>query len=176
MAKPAKGKGGKADKGKKASKKGSNSLLIMLTLLALVPFSLPTLMVMVCALLPTLGAALAERGPGRYAWICVGGLNFSGLAPWLFDLWFGHHTIDYAIHQITGVSMLLISYGAAGVGWLIYLSVPPVVSTFTTMTSQRRSVTLLADQKKLLEIWGDGIAKGGAATPPGGISIDIDGL
>jgi hypothetical protein len=160
MAKPVKGKGKPEAKGK-AKPKGSNKLLILVTAMALVPFSLPTLMVMVCAMLPTLGAALAERGGSRYAWVCVGGMNFSGLAPWLFDLWFGHHTIDYAIHQITGVSMLLISYGAAGVGWMIYLAVPPVVATFTTMTSQRRSVVLIADQKKLLEIWGDGIAKSG---------------
>lgn len=163
----AKGKGGKPEKGKgKAGGKPANSLLIMLTLIALVPFSLPTLLVLFCAMLPTLGAALAERGSPRYAWICVGGMNFSGLAPWLFDLWFGHHTIDYAIHQLTGVSMLLISYGAAGVGWLIYLAVPPVVSTFTSMTSQRRSVVLEAEQKKLVEIWGDSITKGASVGDP----------
>jgi len=158
MAKPAKGKGGKA--APKANAKGGNKLLILITAMALVPFSLPTLMVLFCAMLPTLGAALAERSGSRYAWVCVGGMNFSGVAPWLFDLWFGHHTIDYAIHQITGISMLLISYGAAGFGWMIYLAVPPVVATITTMTSQRRSVVLISDQKKLVELWGEGIAKG----------------
>ncbi len=156
-AKPAaKGKGkGKGKTGGGA--KPVNRIAFLLALMAMVPFSLPTLMVMVVALLPTLGAALAERGQSRYAWICVGGLNYAGLSPWLFDLWFGHHTIDYALHEITGVSMLLAAYGAAGAGWLIYLAVPPVVSAITGMTSQRQSVTLQAQQKKLVEQWGDGI-------------------
>lgn len=159
MSKAPASKDGKTKKGKGGKK--SNGLLAIVILLAVVPFMLPTLMVMFCALLPTLGAVLAERGRNRYGWICVGGMNFSGLAPWLFDLWFGHHTIDYAIHQITGVKMLLSSYSAAGVGWLVYLALPPLVSTLSALTAQRRSAALAADQKKLLETWGEEIARSG---------------
>ncbi len=133
----------------------ANRLLILLTVIALIPFSLPTLIVMFIGLLPALVAALLERGDNRYAWICVGGLNFSGLAPWLFKLWFGHHELSYAIQEITDLSMLLTSFGAAAGGWLLYMGMPPVVTTVLAATSQRRAIVLAAQQRKLVEQWGD---------------------
>ena len=63
---------------------------------ALVPFSLPTVIVVVFTMLPTLAAYFSERGPHRYAWLCVGGLNFSGVVPFLFGLWFKVDTLDAA--------------------------------------------------------------------------------
>lgn len=140
-------------------KGGSNRLLILLTLIALVPFSLPTLVVLFVGLLPTLVAAIVERGKERYAWICVGGLNFAGLSPWLFKLWFGHHTLIYSIELVTGITMMLAAYACAGLGWLLYMSTPPVVMAFMKMTGQRRSTNLTANQKKLVETWGDGVMK-----------------
>ncbi|HLN24173.1 MAG TPA: acyl-CoA synthetase [Patescibacteria group bacterium] len=148
-----------AKKGKAAAKGGSggNKLLLVLTAMALVPFSLPTLMVLFVGLLPTLVAAVVERGNARYAWICVGGLNFAGLAPWLFNLWFGHHTLEYAWEQITSVTMLLTAFGASALGSLLYMATPPVVGMVTAMTSQRRAANLAVVQKKLVEKWGDGV-------------------
>lgn len=134
-----------------------NKLLLVVTAMAFVPFSLPTLLILFCCLLPTLVAAVAERGTGRYAWLCVGGLNFAGALPWLFDLWFGHHTLSYALDQLMGVTLLLVSYGCAGLGWALYLVMPPMILRIVGMTSARRSVRLIADQRKLVERWGDGV-------------------
>jgi len=174
MAKAAqKGKGKGAAKNAPKGGKPVNSLAVLLGLIAMIPFSLPTLMVLFIGLLPSLVAALVERGGSRYAWLCVGGINLSGLAPWLFDLWFGHHTIDYAIHLITSVQVLLVAYGAAGIGWLIYLSVPPIVSTFTAMTSQRRSAVLISKQKKLEDLWGDGVKSGGGGGSSPMIELEL---
>jgi hypothetical protein len=125
--------------------------------LALVPFSLPTILVMFVGLLPTIVAAVVERGTNRYAWVCVGGLNFAGLAPWLFSLWFGHHTLGFALEQVTNITMLLVAYGAAGIGSALYLAMPPVVATIMSATSQSRAVGLHATQRKLVEQWGDGV-------------------
>ena len=138
---------------------GVNRLVIFLGLAALVPFSLPTILVMLVGLLPTIVAAVVERGENRYAWICVGGLNFSGLAPWLFTLWFGHHTFEFALEQVTDVRMLLSAYGAAGVGSALYLALPPVVSTIMGATSQRRAIGLHSTQRKLVENWGEGVER-----------------
>jgi len=137
--------------------KGGNKLGIILFVMALVPFALPTLLVMVVGLLPTMAAAFAERGNARYAWVCVGGLNFAGLAPWLFNLWFGHHTLEFAFEQITSVTMLLTAFGASALGSLLYMATPPVVGMVTAMTSQRRAANLAQLQKKLVEQWGDGV-------------------
>jgi hypothetical protein len=142
---------------KRRSRAPANRLLIILTVIALVPFSLPTLLVLVCGMLPTLVAAIAERSGQRYAWICVGGLNFAGLAPWLFDLWFGHHTWEFAVQLLGGISMLLTAYGASAVGWGLYLATPPVVTTVMSMTSRNRSEKLTAQQRKIVDQWGDGV-------------------
>ncbi len=152
---PTKGRSAPVAQMQPVKQRTANRLLILLTMIAFIPFSLPTLLVMFCGLLPTLVAALLERGDNRYAWICVGGLNFSGLAPWLFTLWFGHHELSYAIQEITGLTMLLTSFGAAALGWLLYLAMPPVVTTVLSATSQRRAIVLAAQQRKLVEQWGE---------------------
>ena len=136
----------------------ANRLLIMLTGIALIPFSLPTVLLLFCGMLPTLGAAVGDRGPRRYAWLCVGGLNFAGLSPWLFALWFGHHTLDYAFQQLMTINLYLTSFGAAAVGWLLYLATPPVVSTILAANSQRHALQLASQQRKLIEQWGPEVA------------------
>lgn len=143
----------------KAGRGGANRLVVMLTLIALVPFSLPTLLVLFVGMLPTLVATLAERGANRYAWICVGGLNFAGLASWLLALWFGHHEFSYALLQITDVNMLMAAYGASAFGWALYLAMPPVVGTIMAANSQRRAMVLASQQRKLVELWGEDVAK-----------------
>ncbi|PKU26661.1 acyl-CoA synthetase [Telmatospirillum siberiense] len=153
----AKKSGNKATPAKAAKRGGVNRTVLFLTLMALVPFSLPTLLVMFVGLLPTIVAAVVERGNNRYGWVCVGGANFAGLAPWLFNLWFGHHTLSFAIEQVTSVTLLLVAYGTAGAGSLLYLALPPVVATIMASTAQHRSVGLQASQRKLVERWGDGV-------------------
>jgi hypothetical protein len=144
--------------------KASNTrLLVLFMMIGLIPFSIPTLALMFAGLLPTLVAALTDRSPARYAWICVGGMNFAGLAPALLKLWFGHHEITYALHLVTDFRTLLLAYGAAAGGWLLYFSAPPVVMTLMVATSKRRTTTLTSQMKKLEEEWGDEVAKRPAA-------------
>ncbi|HEY1720678.1 MAG TPA: acyl-CoA synthetase [Magnetospirillaceae bacterium] len=158
---PAKGKGKKG--GRAAPAAGSplisqtNKLVIILALLAMVPFSLPTLLLLFVGMLPTLAAAFAERGTARQAWVSVGGLNFAGLSNWLLALWFSHHTLSYAIELLRTITPILVAYGASALGWALYLAMPPLVNAVTSVTSQRRVITLAAQQRKLVEQWGDAV-------------------
>ena len=143
------GKGG-------ARKGGSNSrrLIMTVALLALIPFSLPTMALLFAGLLPTLVAALTDRSSSRYAWICVGGMNFAGLVPAVINLWFGHHEITYALHLITTPRVMLMAYLAAAGGWGLYFIAPPIVLTVMMATAKRRSTSLGVQLKKLEEEWG----------------------
>jgi hypothetical protein len=161
---PAKGKAAAKGKGRgKAAPPAAggplishtNKLVIGLALLALVPFSLPTLLLLFVGMLPTLAAAFAERGTARQAWVSVGGLNFAGLSNWLLNLWFSHHTLSYAVSQLRTITPLLVAYAASALGWALYLAMPPLVNSVTKVTSQRRVITLAAQQRKLVETWGD---------------------
>jgi hypothetical protein len=147
-----------AKKAKAAAKKGGQAstgrLFMTVALLALIPFSLPTMMLLFAGMLPTLVAALTDRSNSRYAWICVGGLNFAGLCPAVLTLWFGHHEITYALHQVTSVRVMLMAYLAAAAGWALYFIAPPIVLTVMAATSKRRAASLHAQLKKLEEEWG----------------------
>lgn len=151
----------------KKTRAGPNRFLVLLICAALVPFSLPTLLLLLVGMLPSLVAVIVEKGPYRYAWICVGGLNFASISPWLFNLWFGRHTMAYAIEQITGVSMLLAAYGGAAAGWLLYLGVPPLVRAVLSATSHHRLDNLSKLQKNLADQWGEDVSQTSKQTPPG---------
>lgn len=137
---------------------GAQKAILLLCGLAIVPFAMPTLMLLFFGMLPTMVAAMVDRGPHRYAWLCVGGLNFSGISPYLFELWKQGHTLDAAFAQLTNVLALLVIYGAASFGWVVYMMMPPVVGAFLQVAAQRRIGLLRANQKKLVEQWGPDVA------------------
>ncbi|MBI2236529.1 MAG: acyl-CoA synthetase [Magnetospirillum sp.] len=140
---------------------GLNKGVVLMILAALVPFSLPTVALVFVTMLPTFVAWATEKGHGqnKYAWLCVGGVNFAGVVPYLFSLWFGVHTLDEAFHMLTDAGVLMVAYGCAGAGWIIYTAMPPMVASYLAMTSQRRVANLKAAQKKLVDDWGDDVAK-----------------
>ncbi|MDP6885190.1 MAG: hypothetical protein QF830_13745 [Rhodospirillales bacterium] len=109
-------------------------------------------------MLPTVVAFIVDRTRQKYAVFCVGGMNFSGVFPYLLDLWAGEHTAAAAMEILTNVFSLLLMYSAAGFGWAIFIAVPPVVGAFLTVMAQRRVSQLRRDQKELIEEWGEDVA------------------
>lgn len=142
-------------------KGGINKGMVLVVLAALIPFSLPTVTLAFFCGLPTMGAWVSEKAPHKYAWLCVGGLNFAGTLPFLFDLWFGVHTLDEAINMLSNGTVLLWAYGCAGIGWGLYLVTPPVVKSWLAFITERRVASLKAAQKKLVEDWGQEVTKKG---------------
>jgi hypothetical protein len=49
-------------------------------------------------------------------------------------------------------------YAAAALGWRLYFSVPPAVSTFMAMRYQAEIDEMTARQAELKEEWGDDVA------------------
>ena len=157
MAKKGKGMGAKGGAAAMTAGKAPPStarLFMTIALLALIPFSLPTMLLMFAGMLPTLVAALTDRTSSRYAWICVGGLNFAGLCPAVLTLWFGHHEITYALHLVTSITVMLMAYLASAAGWALYFIMPPIVMTVMAATSKRRAASLHSQLRKIEEEWG----------------------
>lgn len=151
-----------ASKGKDQS--GVNRVVLLTIVAALVPFSIPTVIMVGATMLPMLAAYFSEKHPHRYAWLCVGGLNFSGLVPYLFSLWFGVDTVDEAIRMLSEGDVLLWSYAASAFGWMLYKAMPPLVSSWLAMTNAHRVSALKAAQRKLVEEWGPDVARKATAT------------
>ncbi|MGB0671029.1 MAG: acyl-CoA synthetase [Rhodospirillales bacterium] len=137
----------------------------MMTLTLLIMISLPTVVLLGIGLAPAMVAFIIDRSDQKYATFCVGGLNFCGVFPYLFDLWFGIHSIETALNIALNPFTLAVMYGSAAFGWMIYMAIPPVVSTFLTVMSQQRLQRLRARQRKLIEEWGEEVAGTAPAKP-----------
>ncbi|MCH7936117.1 MAG: acyl-CoA synthetase [Proteobacteria bacterium] len=127
-------------------------------MITLAIISMPTVLLLFFGLMPSIVALVIDRTEGRYATFCVLGMNISGLFPFLTDVWFQVHTTDMAIRIMTDVFNLLIIYGSAGFGWMLYIALPPVITTFLSAMSQRRVAVLREKQAKIIEEWGENVA------------------
>ncbi|MDA0306994.1 MAG: acyl-CoA synthetase [Proteobacteria bacterium] len=141
--------------------------LFIATLLFISP---ATVMLLFFGLLPSFVALITDRSDGKYAMFCVLGLNFSGLFPFLADLWFKTDSIDAATNILSDVFSLFIIYGAAGFGVMFYMVLPPVVTSLLSVMSQRRVAELRENQAKIVEEWGKGVTKAAEVVVGGGIA------
>ncbi|MBF0356143.1 MAG: acyl-CoA synthetase [Alphaproteobacteria bacterium] len=143
--------------------KPPGKLKVTLGLLILGPplffFFLPTWVFLFLSMLPSVVAFVVDRTPYRYAWVSVAGLNLAGVAPYLMKLWFEGHSMSTALKMLSNPFDLIVMVGAAGLGWVLHLSLPPVVGAWLDVTSQRRLTQLRATQRKLLDEWGAEVAQ-----------------
>lgn len=127
--------------------------LIIIALLLVV--ALPTVLFLAFGLLPAMVALIIDRTEEKSATFCVGGLNFCGVFPYIFELWIGDNSLEQASQMLTDVFVLAVMYGGACMGWMLYLSLPPVISSFIQVMSQRRLQQLRKTQRDIVEEWGE---------------------
>ncbi|RCK28607.1 hypothetical protein [Thalassospira lucentensis] len=137
-----------------------SGLSVIASAVLLFMVALPTFITLTVGLLPSLVAFIFDRSPGRMMARCVFGLNFSGVAPYILELWQdGAQTVGGATQQIFQPLALSIMYGAAGLGWLLYLAMPPIVANVLNLSAQRRVTELRKNQRGLIKTWGDSLIK-----------------
>lgn len=151
-------------KGKKSGSKGGRSAFSGMSVIAsgvlLFMVALPTFITLIVGLLPSLVAFMFDRSPGKTMARCVFGLNFSGVAPYIIEVWMlPGQSVGVATHTIFQPLSLSIMYGAAGLGWLLYLAMPPIVANILNLSAQRRVSELRKKQRGLIKTWGDSLIK-----------------
>ena len=128
------------------------------SVLGLLIVALPTAMVLVVGFLPTLVARLVDETNRRYCTRTVAGLNFVGVAPFLIKLWSsGHNDIVGAGRLITDPFAIVVMFGTAAIGWLMFIGFPGVVAAVSTINANRRIAQLKDRQLALVEEWGNAI-------------------
>jgi hypothetical protein len=135
--------------------------------LALV-FALPTFLVVAVGMIPAMVAFFIDRNPKKHFGICVAGLNFAGVAPFLAELWDRHNSVGTALKILGDVYAWFVMYGAAGVGWVLYLCLPGVVAGFLAIRAESRIADLTKTRARLAREWGIGgrAADDGVADSP----------
>lgn len=141
----------------RSAKRGFLVLWASVIVLSLFILALPTIVLLVCGIMPTFVAFIIDRQPERYSTLCVASMNFCGVFPYMLDLWIGTHTLIAAVHTLTDIFALFVIFGTAAFGWIVFTFVPPVISSFMGVITQHRVAVLRDEQKKLADEWGKAV-------------------
>lgn len=117
-----------------------------------------SLLIFSLGMLPALVAYFCDRTEQKFALFCVGGMNFCGVFPFLLKL-SDDHSFNAAVNIMSDVFSLAIIFAAAGFGWLMFLSIPPVVSAFLTVLAESRVKSLRSIQQKIVDEWGNSVTQ-----------------
>lgn len=142
----------KAKTVKKAKGGWGLQIMMIFALLSAILF-MPTTILILFGMLPTVVAALIDRRGGTRA-ITVGSLNLAGCVPFLLDLWTKSHTTDYAVSLITDPRTIIVMYAAAGIGYLIDWALSGMVATIMIQRATMRVKAIRARQEEMVVRWG----------------------
>ena len=141
--------------GKRQVNKADRAALVITVCMAPVAlFILPTSVLFIGGMIPTIIAFVTDRTTEKYLPMIVGSLNFCGVMPAGFDLWQGGSSIDRALSLLGDPFNLAVMLGSAGVGWLIYLCVPAGVAALMVWRSEQDMARWQARQEALVAEWG----------------------
>jgi hypothetical protein len=106
-------------------------------------------------LLPTFVAALVDRQRARYLARAVAATNLAGtVLPALELLRLGISLAGVA-HVLGDPVMWLVMYGAAGMGWLLHLAMPPLCRIVIDMRADQLQHRLEQRDAELVKEWGE---------------------
>lgn len=149
-----------ARRSSRRSAKKSSKIFSWWLWLALIPvgvIALPTVLLLVVAMAPTLVAAFIDRRPEKYAAYTVGGFNLSATIPYVLKLWFAGHTMAALTKIVANPFAWLIIYGAAGLGWVAFTYTPEVVLRVTGFRDRQNVAAMVKRQEHLVEEWGNDV-------------------
>ena len=136
--------------------------LVFVLFLAVTMVTSPaSLILLLVGLLPTGVACVIDRERGMPLSFSVGAMNGIGVLFFTLDLWLGQGGFGAAFATITNVFDMVVIYGLAAAGWIIYLSMPPLAATYVAISQDMRMQKLVRHQESLVEEWGQSVSKRG---------------
>lgn len=118
---------------------------------------LPTVLVLVIGMVPTIVAFFTDRRREKYAAFCVGAMNLLGVLPVALGMWTRDHSMDSAMRNVTNVFNWFLMYGAAAIGWGLYSVTPAIVAFVLRLQIERRISKMQGYQQELIDEWGEGV-------------------
>ncbi len=139
----------------KWKKKSVAYIFISVVLLAFV--AMPTLIVLVVGLFPSVVAGLVDKSMTRMFGWCVTSCNIAGVFPSLFYLWTNTNSIDLAFQIVVNPYRLIAMYICASVGWVLFFTIPYIARYIVVIFAKKRVVSLESKRKELRDLWGEGV-------------------
>ncbi|MBR7159037.1 MAG: hypothetical protein IKD08_05130 [Alphaproteobacteria bacterium] len=128
--------------------------LILLLFLPVFLLSMPSVVFLLFAMLPSIVALIAGNSTTPFRNLCLGAMNLAGALPFLFHLWMNNHSFEGAVDILFNLSTLLVIYGTASLGLLLYHLLPIVVGLVIEIFLNAKIRRLQIEQEDLLETWG----------------------
>ena len=128
--------------------------LPLITLIVAAFTVLPTTIVVTVSLIPSLVALVVDESRQRYLFRSVVGMNLAALWPFLERLWVHGNDVRTAMQIVSDVYTWAAIYGAAGLGWMMFLGLPSVVESAKKFVAARKIQKLTQAQETLIEEWG----------------------
>lgn len=131
---------------------------------------IPTSMILVFGMMPTIASNLVDRTAQRSRTVCVGMMNFVGVMPFLLELWMSPapNAIDHATEIMLQPKALIIMYALAGSGYAIEAAISGIVATVMQQQARARLKVIDATLEELQARWGDYV--------DGGVPLDDYGF
>lgn len=115
---------------------------------------MPTTIVLLMGMIPTIVAAVIDRTGRGIKAITVGAMNLAGCTPFLIDLWTKGHTPDIAVTIISDPRSMSVIYAAAGAGYMISWAMSGIVGTIMVQRGGGRIKDIVTHRATLVERWG----------------------
>jgi hypothetical protein len=136
---------------------------------------LPTTVVVTFGLIPSLVALVVDESRQRYLFRSVLGMNLAALWPFLERLWMNGNDLRTAMNIVSDVYTWAAIYGAAGLGWMMFLGLPSMMESYKQFVAARRIQKLNEAQEKLIEEWGSILPSADDAGTAGGEGTSASG-
>lgn len=118
---------------------------------------LPFAVVLFFGMIPSYAAWMVDQREEKNASITVAMLNFCGVVPIMLNLWNRGGELSQAFDMLKDPFNLLSMYGAAGMGWLLIMAMPPVMMFLIGIKREEAVRQLTERMHKLQDEWGDSI-------------------
>ena len=156
-------KKGKKKKGKKKSdkKRGSGLLIFGMIVgsIVMIIFLQMTFVLFVVGVLPSFVAYYIDRSPSRSTFHTVMPCNLAGVLPFIAALAAEGNDSTMLQMMLSDLTVLLIMYVAAGVGWALVYASPHVAAIIINSLNGRQILRLKQTQDKLLNEWGEDVRR-----------------
>ncbi len=144
----------KNKKNNKRKKLGIKLMLFLFILVICMILFLPSTFVVVIGMLPTLVIYIFDKSENKNKSFTVGAMNFSGVFPYLIEVWKQSGSMDLALGYLQDPVTIIVMYSAAalgyGIDWLSRLFISSVVKEKAKMRIKR----IQSQKEDLIKRWG----------------------
>ncbi len=142
--------------------------IIIFSILLAFLFSLPSAMLLLVGMLPSMVAIFVSKGEVKARSLSVAFMNFAGCFPFLLKIWTSEFTIEKGIDLISDPFVIVFIYTSAGIGYVIDWGLSGYLQTFFYSRGHSRLRSIKKRQGDIVTRYGQEVT--------GKIPLDSEGF